>query len=60
MIIVHVTASMIAAGTRTLYGHAKEDPERTVVAIFAAMMKARSGTPHIEVEIAADEHRERH
>jgi hypothetical protein len=60
MITLHVTAKMIAAGTRTLYGHAKADPERTVIEIFIAMMQARSEMPEIEVQMQADEHRRRH
>lgn len=60
MITVHVTAKMIAAGTRSLYGHAKADPERAVVAVFVAMMQARAETPQIEVQVQAEENQPRH
>ena len=45
MIIVRVTDEMISAGTRSLFRHAKAEPEATVVAIFAAMMRARREPP---------------
>ena len=60
MITLHVTDEMIAAGTRSLYGHAKADPERAVVAVFVAMMQARHEMPEIEVRMKADEPQRRH
>jgi hypothetical protein len=59
MTTLHVTAKMIAAGTRSLYNHAKADPERTVVAVFIAMMQARSEMPEVEVRMATDERQRR-
>jgi hypothetical protein len=64
MITLHVTADMISAGTRALYGHAKAEPERTVVAVFVAMMQACGEMSEIgvqvEAEVQADEPRPRH
>jgi hypothetical protein len=55
---------MISAGTRALYGHAKAEPERTVVAVFVAMMQACGEMSEIgvqvEAEVQADEPRPRH
>jgi hypothetical protein len=50
---------MIAAGTRSLYSHAKDHPKRTVIAVFVAMMQARSETPEMEVQRQPNEHRHR-
>jgi hypothetical protein len=57
MILLHVTDTIIAAGMLSLYNHAKAAPEGTVVAVFIAMMQARSEKPEIEVQVQDDEHR---
>jgi len=58
MITLHITPRMIGAGTRALHRQAKADPEAAVVAIFVAMMEARTDVPGIEIARAAkDENR---
>jgi len=58
MITLHITPRMIGAGTRALHRQAKADPEAAVVAIFVAMMEARTDVPGIEIARAVkDENR---
>jgi hypothetical protein len=49
----------LGTGRLSLYNNAKAAPERTVVAVFIAMMQARSEKPEIEVQVQEDEHRHR-
>ena len=49
MITLHITPRMIGAGTKALHRQAKADPEAAVLAIFVAMIEARTETPGIEV-----------
>jgi hypothetical protein len=53
MITLHITPAMIGAGTKALHRQAKADPDVAVLAIFVAMIEARTDTPRIEVAQAA-------